>query len=105
MHAYHQHGVQFHPAIVMLPLHVDLACHHQYGTLVLTRLWYIVTGARTVVVCPEWIDKLAILILGQPQIVLCYEMPPCGVVTDIGLYHLVLGCWIEDKSSVLHKLL
>ena len=42
--------------------------------------------------CSVWVDKLAVLILDKPQVVLSYEMPLLLVVTDIGLYCLVLIC-------------
>ena len=80
-------------------------CHCRYGTLVLTRLWYVITSAGTVVVGSKWIDKLAILILGCSGVVGTGEMPSLLIKADICLHGLVLIHWIEDKSSVFHKLL
>ena len=80
-------------------------CHRQYGTLVLTRLWYMVTSTRTIVVCSEWVDKLTPSVLAVSRVVFWYKMPSLRVIADASLYGLVLMCWVEDKSSVLHKLL
>ena len=80
-------------------------CHCRYGTLVLTRLWYMITSTRTVVMSPIGVDKLTVLIFDKPWVVLSYEMPSLLVVTDVGLYGLILILEIEDKSSAFHKLL
>ena len=39
---------------------------------------------------PVGINKLTVLILDKPRVVLGHEMPLLLVVTDIGLYSLVL---------------
>ena len=52
-----------------------------------------------------WFDKLTVLILDKPWVVLGHEMPLLLVVTDVGLYGLILILWIEDKSSAFHRLL
>ena len=80
-------------------------CHCRYGTLVLTRLWYMITSIKTVVVCSEWANKLTPSISAVSQVVFWYEMPSFRVIADASLYSLVLMCWVEDKSSVLYKLL
>ena len=49
------------------------------------------------------VNKLTVLILDKPQVVLGYEMPSLLIVANIGLYHLILVYWVEDKSSVFHK--
>ena len=69
------------------------------------RLWYVVTSIRAIVMCPKGVDELTVLILDEMQIVFWYEMPSLLVITDAGLHCLISVHWIEDKSSVLHKLL
>ena len=52
-----------------------------------------------------WVNKLTVLILDKPRVVLGHEMPLLLVVTDVGLYSLIFILWIEDKSSAFHRLL